>query len=237
MEKKTLTLWVAGLATVLAGCAHTRDGAERPVTPLAEQASLTVARFDRPSDVAVIKADYEPAIGAPSQTVQVPKANPVKWEVPPPPKVVAPPRPAAPPAPRPQPMTQMPVTPPPMEKKLVFNDTMFAFNKATLSKKALAALREVLTAAKEGKTIGIVGHTDSIGPDTYNDKLSLKRAETVKAYLLKNGVETAQIVMVEGHGRREPLASNETEEGRAKNRRAEVTITIIENLNQQGVSQ
>ncbi len=68
-----------------------------------------------------------------------------------------------------------------------------------------------------------VGHTDSIGSDAYNDRLSLRRAEAVKAYLVSKGIP-ADKVRTEGRGKREPVADNATPEGRAKNRRVEVTI-------------
>uniref|UniRef100_UPI002FE40654 OmpA family protein n=1 Tax=Tepidimonas sp. TaxID=2002775 RepID=UPI002FE40654 len=68
-----------------------------------------------------------------------------------------------------------------------------------------------------------VGHTDSVGSDAYNDRLSLRRAEAVKAYLVSKGIP-ADKVRTEGRGKREPVADNATAEGRAKNRRVDVTI-------------
>lgn len=68
-----------------------------------------------------------------------------------------------------------------------------------------------------------VGHTDSMGTDQYNDKLSLRRAEAVKAYLLSKGVE-ANRVYTEGKGEKQPVADNKTAEGRAQNRRVEIEV-------------
>ncbi|MBU6437612.1 MAG: OmpA family protein, partial [Betaproteobacteria bacterium] len=66
-------------------------------------------------------------------------------------------------------------------------------------------------------------YTDSIGSDAYNQKLSVRRAEAVKAYLVSKGIE-ANRVYTEGKGKTNPVASNKTAEGRAKNRRVEVEV-------------
>ena len=68
-----------------------------------------------------------------------------------------------------------------------------------------------------------VGHTDSIGTDAYNQKLSVRRAEAVKTYLVGKGVEKNR-VYTEGKGEKQPVADNKTAEGRAKNRRVEIEV-------------
>ena len=68
-----------------------------------------------------------------------------------------------------------------------------------------------------------VGHTDSIGTDAYNQRLSVRRAESVKAYLVSRGIE-ANRVYTEGKGEKQPVADNKTREGRAKNRRVEIEV-------------
>jgi len=68
-----------------------------------------------------------------------------------------------------------------------------------------------------------VGHTDSVGTDAYNQKLSVRRAEAVKNYLTGKGIEKNR-VYTEGKGEKQPVADNKTSEGRAKNRRVEIEV-------------
>ena len=68
-----------------------------------------------------------------------------------------------------------------------------------------------------------VGHTDSMGSEAHNQRLSLRRAEAVKAYLVNQGVPVDRI-RTEGRGEAQPVASNDTAQGRAQNRRVEITV-------------
>lgn len=68
-----------------------------------------------------------------------------------------------------------------------------------------------------------VGHTDSVGADAYNQKLSVKRADAVKAYLVTKGIEKNR-VYTEGKGEKQPVADNKTSAGRSKNRRVEIEV-------------
>ena len=68
-----------------------------------------------------------------------------------------------------------------------------------------------------------VGHTDSVGADAYNQKLSVKRADAVKAYLVTKGIEKNR-VYTEGKGEKQPVADNKTPAGRSKNRRVEIEV-------------
>jgi OmpA-OmpF porin, OOP family len=139
---------------------------------------------------------------------------------PPPAAVVAPaPAPAAAPAPAPAPQ------PPAATKVTYAADAFFDFDKAVLKPEGKAKLDDLV-----GKVQGInleviiaVGHTDSVGTDTYNQKLSVRRAEAVKAYLVSKGIEKNR-VYTEGKGEKQPVADNKTAEGRAKNRRVEIEV-------------
>ena len=89
----------------------------------------------------------------------------------------------------------------------------------------LTVLDGVVKTLKDNPDTKVVieGHTDSIGGDAYNKKLSERRAEAVKRYLVRQGIDAGRIRTV-GHGKTKPVADNGTEEGRAKNRRAEVVV-------------
>lgn len=141
---------------------------------------------------------------------------------------VAPPPPApepapAAPAPAPAPVAVAPV--PSSEKVTYAADAFFDFNKADLKQEAKTKLDDLVSKTKEInlEVIIAVGHTDSIGGDAYNDKLSVKRAESIKTYLTSKGVE-ANRVYTEGKGKKQPVADNKTAEGRAKNRRVEIEV-------------
>jgi outer membrane protein OmpA-like peptidoglycan-associated protein len=104
----------------------------------------------------------------------------------------------------------------------------FAFNSSDLNAQFYPVLDKVAaTLAEYDKTvIEVAGHTDSVGSDAYNQQLSEKRAGSVAAYLSSHGVNRTRIVTV-GAGEAHPVASNDTEEGRAQNRRVEITIVPV----------
>ena len=150
----------------------------------------------------------------------------LKPVVAPPPAPVAPPPPApvAPPAPAPAPAAA--IAPVPSSEKVTYAaDAFFDFNKADLKPEAKSKLDDLVSKTKEInlEVIIAVGHTDAIGGDAYNDKLSVKRAESIKTYLTSKGVE-ANRVYTEGKGKKQPVADNKTAEGRAKNRRVEIEV-------------
>jgi outer membrane protein OmpA-like peptidoglycan-associated protein len=103
---------------------------------------------------------------------------------------------------------------------------LFDFNKATLKPEAKNQLAKVLQVLKDqpGAQVDIAGHTDSVGSDAYNLKLGKARADSVATYLTQNGVPR-QNIRTESFGERQPVASNATAEGRAQNRRVEITIS------------
>ena len=106
----------------------------------------------------------------------------------------------------------------------------FAFNSSTLNRNAYAVLDSVAETLREydQTMIEVAGHTDSIGSDAYNDKLSRERAQSVANYLVSRGI-SGQRLIITGAGERYPIASNDTEAGRAENRRVEMTIVPIRN--------
>jgi OOP family OmpA-OmpF porin len=137
------------------------------------------------------------------------------------PAVTPPPPPAPAVAPRAAPAPQAPAA----SKVTYAADAFFDFDKATLKPAGKAKLDDLV-----GKVKGInleviiaVGHTDSVGSDVYNQKLSVKRAESVKAYLVSKGIEKNRIY-TEGKGEKQPVADNKTNEGRGKNRRVEIEV-------------
>ena len=104
-------------------------------------------------------------------------------------------------------------------------DAFFDFDKAVLKPEGKAKLDDLVSKVKDInlEVIIAVGHTDSIGTDAYNQKLSVRRAEAVKAYLVSKGIEKNR-VYTEGKGKKQPIADNKTKEGRAKNRRVEIEV-------------
>jgi len=141
---------------------------------------------------------------------------------PPPAAAPAPVEPAAAPAPAPAPA----VVPVPVSEKVTFAaDAFFDFDKSVLKSEGKAKIDDVVS--KLGsinlEVIIAVGHTDSIGTDAYNQALSVRRSEAVKAYLIGKGVDKNR-VYTEGKGEKQPVADNKSSEGRAKNRRVEIEV-------------
>ena len=104
-------------------------------------------------------------------------------------------------------------------------DAFFDFDKSTLKPAGKASLNKLVQDMKgiDLEVIIATGHTDAIGSDAYNMKLSKRRAASVKAYLVKKGVP-AKKIYIEGKGKSQPVASNKTKEGRAKNRRVVIEV-------------
>ena len=137
------------------------------------------------------------------------------------------PTPVATPAPAPAPTpVPAPAPAPAVASKVTYAaDAFFDFDKSVLKSEGKAKLDDLA-----GKVKGInleviiaVGHTDSVGTDAYNQKLSVQRSEAVKAYLVSQGIEKSR-VYTEGKGEKQPVADNKTAEGRSKNRRVEIEV-------------
>jgi len=138
------------------------------------------------------------------------------------------PAPMMAPAPAPAPMAKPPAPPPPppaATKVTYAADAFFDFDKAVLKPEGKAKLDDLVDKVKgiNLEVIIAVGHTDSVGTDAYNQRLSVRRAEAVKAYLVTKGIEKNR-VYTEGKGEKQPVADNKTAEGRAKNRRVEIEV-------------
>lgn len=168
-------------------------------------ANWTPATAAQGCDGAIVAQPPAPAPApAPAASAPAPAAAPAAAPV-------APPAPAAAPA---------------VAQKVTYAaDAFFDFDKAVLKPEGKAKLDDLV-----GKVKGInlevviaVGHTDSVGADKYNQKLSVKRAEAVKAYLVSKGIEKNR-VYTEGKGESSPVADNKTKQGRTKNRRVEIEV-------------
>lgn len=133
-------------------------------------------------------------------------------EPPPPPPVAQAPPPPPPPA-------------PPAKRRIVLRALHFDFDKATIRPDARPVLDEAVRTLKDEPGVIVIaeGHTDSVGSEQYNQRLSVRRAQAVKDYLVRNGIDASRI-RVEGFGESQPVASNATAEGRAQNRRVELRV-------------
>ena len=119
------------------------------------------------------------------------------------------------------PVAQAPVS----EKVTLASDALFDFDQSVIKPEGRAKLDE-LTARQRGVAVEAViatGHTDSVGSDGYNDRLSMRRAEAVKTYLVSAGADVTR-VFVEGKGEKQPVADNATSDGRAQNRRVQIEV-------------
>jgi outer membrane protein OmpA-like peptidoglycan-associated protein len=165
------------------------------------------ALLDKPCPAPALEkiAATEPvAAPAPAPTYVAPAPAPAYVAPEPAPAVYVAPQPAAP-------------------QKLVLEGVNFDFDKATLRQEDIGSLNDDVAALKAWGDVDIevAGHTDSMGSDAYNMRLSRQRAEAVRNFLISRGV-AADRLTAKGYGEAQPVADNATEEGRFKNRRVEL---------------
>lgn len=132
-----------------------------------------------------------------------------------------------PPEPQPQP------SPVAIEKITYSAETLFDFDKSVLKPEGRRVLDELVEKV-QGINLEVmvaIGHTDSIGSEAYNQRLSERRANAVRAYLTSKGIENDRIA-TEGKGELQPVASNKTKAGRAQNRRVEIEVVGTRNTHQ-----
>jgi outer membrane protein OmpA-like peptidoglycan-associated protein len=113
------------------------------------------------------------------------------------------------------------------EETIVIRDVHFEFDSAKLTASDKTKLDLIVTRLKReapSAQLRVTGHTDSVGSDAYNQKLSDKRAHSVVEYLISNGIARSSFVSVAGAGESQPVADNKTADGRAMNRRVEIQI-------------
>ena len=149
----------------------------------------------------------------------------------PPPAPVPAPKPPPPPepkprAPEPEKPKPAPEKPKPVAEKVTFAaDVLFDFDKAVIKPEGKSKLDDISNKVRgiNLEVVIAIGHADSVGSDAYNQRLSVRRSESVKAYLVSKGIEPNR-VYTEGKGEKQPVADNKTSDGRAKNRRVEIEV-------------
>jgi OmpA-OmpF porin, OOP family len=162
------------------------------------------------------------AAGCATQEAPAPAPAPAPTPAPAPAPAAKP----APAAPAPSAPKPAPAAPKPVAEKVTFAaDVLFDFDKAVIKPDGRSKLDDL---ANKMRTINLevviaIGHADSVGSDAYNQSLSVRRAEAVKAYLVSKGLEGNR-VYTEGKGEKQPVADNKTADGRAKNRRTEIEV-------------
>ena len=111
------------------------------------------------------------------------------------------------------------------------SDVLFDFNQASLrpgAREKLSKLAGILLAYPGPYHLEVEGHTDAIGSQEYNQRLSEERAQSVSSYLLSAGIASDRVLAVRGFGKLRPVTTNDTPEGRQMNRRVEIVITDLD---------
>jgi OOP family OmpA-OmpF porin len=116
------------------------------------------------------------------------------------------------------------------EKVTLDGRTHFDFDKSNLKPAGRQALDDLVGRMKgfDVQSVDVVGHTDSVGSDAYNQALGQRRADTVKGYLVERSV-SGSVIRTSSVGEAQPITSNSTADGRAQNRRADIEVTKVQN--------
>lgn len=192
------------LALGLVGCAN-KPVPEIEVVALVKQPDFVVRKVYVDNPVVLVESTYQTVLcNGCEKNDGAQGANEVLWL-----RLT----PAPPPIPQPK-------------EQFIVADKHFDFDKAIL-KGDLSKLQAIADRLKADPELflDIVGHTDSVGSDKYNMKLGQKRADAVKRWFVKQGID-AKRVSASSRGEREPIATNKTKKGRALNRRAVITINV-----------
>ena len=168
-------------------------------------------------------APVRDASGACVQTSGIlhPDCSPKKAE---PAKPAAPAEPAAPAAPAAPTPPAAPAAPSSVKQAITIQaEALFDFDKSVLKPAGKKSIDDAIAKMQQIDVQMVIatGHTDSVGTDAYNQKLSERRATSVKEYMVSKGVAAAKITTL-GKGETQPVATNKTAEGRAKNRRVDI---------------
>ena len=121
--------------------------------------------------------------------------------------------------------TDIPLNPIEAGERIVLKNIFFSTGSATLEEQSQSELKKLVEFLEKNPTmkIEVSGHTDDVGADDANMKLSQQRAESVKTYLVGKGI-VADRIQSKGYGKTKPIASNATAEGKQKNRRTEFVV-------------
>ena len=186
---------------------------------------MTFTTDDLPRCALVLLASCLLAIGC-TGTLAFSDTSPlmVAGTPPPPPPPPEPPPPPPPPEPKRVEVTQ--------DQIVIREKIQFETNKAVIKPESFGLVDEITAAVRDTpqiKKLSIEGHTDDVGADKYNQKLSEQRAGAVKTYLVEHGIDASRLV-AKGWGEAKPIGDNKTEEGREQNRRVEFIITEQEEI-------
>lgn len=195
-----------------------RARAHSAFSRLSQVLAVTTAAIVLAGCAASVQTPAPQAETAPATTGQAPAPAPAATPAPA----------AAAPKPETKPQPDVVLTSPLGVKQVETVTVFFDFDKSELKPEAIASL-DTLAAKAKGRTVEatiVIGHTDSIGTPEYNLKLSVRRAEVVKAHLTAQGINPAS-VFTEGKGLTAPARPNDTAEGRAMNRRADIELVIV----------